>query len=396
MSPRHERYASPASAGRQPVFNLPPVLVWTLVVLFAVHLLREYVLDSETARQVAPGARLHPDPGHRFRGRASARRGGRTDLDLRRPTPFFTPIGRISSSTRCGSPLSAVPSPGASAPVRFLGFLGRGAPRAPRSISRSTRSDIVPLVGASAAISAHMAGAAVSHSAGRGRSSGFRGRVRRPIAGRRRRSSMALRDPTRPDLPRRLVRHSTSSSAFSAAMAALPPARSPGRPISAASSPVSCSFRSSIPVPRRPASLDQALLRCSLSMPSAPLIVTRRRTAGICGGPIVRSVDGGGRAPGSGGHSDDRCPHSCSRRGETSPTIAPDKADLGGRGRTCRAQDRRPGRRRPRPARRHRFGTRHRQGDRPPRGRHPRRPGRHDHDPRCRHLPRERDHQRRS
>ena len=39
------------AAGRQRVFNLPPVLVAAIAVLFAVHILREYVLGREAATE---------------------------------------------------------------------------------------------------------------------------------------------------------------------------------------------------------------------------------------------------------------------------------------------------------------------------------------------------------
>jgi membrane associated rhomboid family serine protease len=146
------------AAGRQRVFNLPPVLVATMAVLFAVHILREYVLGENAATEFLLALAFIPirviDAAVVLPGGTGARIWTFVSYALLH-ADWTHLIFNMLWLAAFGSAVAW-----RFGPARFLGFSAVGA-AAGAALHLAIHPDgIVPLVGASAAISAHMAGAA--------------------------------------------------------------------------------------------------------------------------------------------------------------------------------------------------------------------------------------------
>jgi membrane associated rhomboid family serine protease len=180
------------ATGRQRVFNLPPVLVVLIAILFATHVLREYVLGRDASVEFLLALAFIPirviDAAVMLPGGAGARvwtfltyaflHADWAHLIFN--TLWLTAFGS-AVAWRFGA-------------LRFLGFSAVGA-IAGSALHLALHPDsVVPLVGASAAISAHMAGAARFAFSGPGPLIGMQGggaaAYRRPAPP----LAMALRD----------------------------------------------------------------------------------------------------------------------------------------------------------------------------------------------------------
>jgi membrane associated rhomboid family serine protease len=173
----------PSSTGRQSVFNLPPVLVAMIAVLFAVHAVREYILGAEAAVEFLLALAFIPirvvDPDILLPGGAGARIWSFVSYALLHAdwahlifnTLWLAAFGSIVA-WRFGA-------------ARFVGYSAVGAVAGAALHLLLHPTDLVPLVGASAAISAHMAGAARFAFSGPGTLIGFQGAgpaaYRRPV-----------------------------------------------------------------------------------------------------------------------------------------------------------------------------------------------------------------------
>ncbi len=146
------------AAGRQRIFNLPPVLVAVIALLFAIHILREYVLGRQAAVELLLAMAFIPirvvDAAVLLPGGAGARVWTFVSYALLHAdwahlifnTLWLAAFGS-AVAWRFGT-------------ARFLGFSAVGAIAGASLHLALEPTSMVPLVGASAAISAHMAGAA--------------------------------------------------------------------------------------------------------------------------------------------------------------------------------------------------------------------------------------------
>jgi membrane associated rhomboid family serine protease len=180
------------AAGRQRVFNLPPVLVVFIAVLFAVHILRDYVLGQGAATEFLLALAFIPirtlDAAVMLPGGTGARIWTFVTYALLHAdwshlifnTLWLAAFGS-AVAWRFGS-------------ARFLGYSAVGAAAGAALHLAIHPTGMVPLVGASAAISAHMAGAARFAFSGPGPFIGMQGAgaaaYRRPAPP----LSMAIRD----------------------------------------------------------------------------------------------------------------------------------------------------------------------------------------------------------
>lgn len=161
------------AAGRQRVFNLPPVLVATIVVLFAVHILRDYVLGREASVEFLLALAFIPirviDAAVMLPGGAGARIWTFVSYALLHADwahLIFNTLWLAAFGSAVAWRFGA---------VRFLGYSAVGAAAGAALHLALYPTGIVPLVGASAAISAHMAGAARFAFAGPGPFVGLQG-----------------------------------------------------------------------------------------------------------------------------------------------------------------------------------------------------------------------------
>ena len=193
------------AAGRQRVFNLPPVLVGTIAVLFAVHVLRDYVLGPDAAVEFLLALAFIPirviDAAVVLPGGTGARIWSFLTYAL-----LHADWAHLIFNTLW---LAAFGSPVAwrFGAARFLGFSAVGAVAGAALHLALHPTGMVPLVGASAAISAHMAGAGRFVFAGpAARFIGLQGAG--AAAYRRPAPPLAMAHPRPPGghLPRRLVR----------------------------------------------------------------------------------------------------------------------------------------------------------------------------------------------
>jgi membrane associated rhomboid family serine protease len=146
------------AAGRQRVFNLPPVLVGLIAVLVAVHVLRDYVLGREAATEFLLALAFIPirvvDAAVSLPGGAGARVWTFVTyafLHADWSHLIFNTLWLMAFGSAVAWRFGA---------VRFLGFSAVGA-IAGAALHLALHPDsVVPLVGASAAVSAHMAAAA--------------------------------------------------------------------------------------------------------------------------------------------------------------------------------------------------------------------------------------------
>ena len=233
---------------RQPFFNIPSVIVGLLVVILGIQALESFVLDTYTGDLIiwdfgfVPAGLTAPQtlPPEVLTGAArlwtfvtySLLHGGWEHVGFNALwlAAFGSPL-----AWRFGT-------------ARFLLFSAVAAIAGALVHLAIFPFDARPLVGASAAISAHMAGAARFVFAAGGpmwRPAGTAA-YRLPAA------PLADRHPRPPraGLPRRLVRPQPALRHRHHQPGASPPARSPGTPISAASSPACCSSPCSIPCAR--------------------------------------------------------------------------------------------------------------------------------------------------
>jgi len=180
------------AAGRQRVFNLPPVLVATIALLFAMHIVRDYVLGPDAAVEFLLALAFIPirviDPDVVLPGGAGARIWTFVSYALLHAdwvhlifnTLWLAAFGS-AVAWRFGT-------------ARFIGYSAVGAAAGAALHLALHSTGVVPLVGASAAISAHMAGAARFAFLGPGPLIGFQGAgpaaYRRPAPP----LSVALRD----------------------------------------------------------------------------------------------------------------------------------------------------------------------------------------------------------
>ena len=279
------------AAGRQRVFNLPPVLVGTIAVLFAVHVLRDYVLGPDAAVEFLLALAFIPirviDAAVVLPGGAGARIWTFLTYAFLH-ADWAHLIFNTLWLAAFGSPLAW--RFGTVALPRLLGGR-RGRRRAPSPRSPSDRHG---------AAGRRLGGDLGAHG---GRSPVRLRRAGGPLLGLQGAGAAAYRRPAPPlavassatarvHLPRACGSDSTCSSACSAATAASLRGRSPGRPISAASSPASCSFRSSIR--SRPHRLGvrstSVLLQCILSSAArAPIVADRGAGGGHLTGGRPRS-----------------------------------------------------------------------------------------------------------
>lgn len=180
------------ATGRQRVFNLPPVLVAAFAVLFAVHILREYVLGRDAAVEFLLTFAFIPlrviDGSLGLPGGGGARIWTFLSYGLLHADwahLIFNTLWLAAFGSAVAWRFGA---------ARFIGYSAVGAAAGAALHLALHPTDIVPLVGASAAISAHMAGAARFAFVGPGPFAGLQGAgaaaYRRPVPP----LSMALRD----------------------------------------------------------------------------------------------------------------------------------------------------------------------------------------------------------
>lgn len=151
-------FPNPSPSTRQPILNLPPVIAITIVVLVAIHALRLYWLDTDADMQVIldfafiPIRELQPEA---FAGLAAG--GARVWSFL---TYAFLHGDWTHVAINCfwlaafGTPLAR-----RFGAARFLAFSAIGAIAGAALHLAVFPNSLVPMVGASAAISAQMAGA---------------------------------------------------------------------------------------------------------------------------------------------------------------------------------------------------------------------------------------------
>jgi len=180
------------AAGRQRVFNLPPVLVACVAVLFAFHVLREYILGPEAAIEFLLSLAFIPartfDAAIVLPGGEGARAWTFVTYALLHAdwahlifnTLWLTAFGG-AVAWRFGT-------------WRFLGFSAVGAISGAALHLGIYPNGMIPLVGASAAISAHMAAAARFAFVGHGPFIGYQGGGAAPYRRPAPPLSMALRD----------------------------------------------------------------------------------------------------------------------------------------------------------------------------------------------------------
>lgn len=183
---------APAAAGRQRVFNLPPVLVAVIAALFAVQVLRDYVLGPAAAIDFLVAFSFIParvmESGLGLPGGEGARLWTFVTYALLHGDwahLIFNTLWLAAFGTAVAWRFG---------PWRFLGFSAVGAITGAALHLGLYPTSVVPLVGASAAISAHMAAAARFAFLGPGPYIGFQGggpaAYRRPAPP----LGMALRD----------------------------------------------------------------------------------------------------------------------------------------------------------------------------------------------------------
>lgn len=180
------------ATGRQRIFNLPPVLVAAIAILFAMHILRDYVLGRDAAVELLLALAFIPirviDAAVLLPGGAGARIWTFVSYALLHADwahLIFNTLWLAAFGSAVAWRFGA---------VRFLGYSAVGAAAGAALHLALHPTGMVPLVGASAAISAHMAGAARFAFAGPGPFIGLQGggaaAYRRPAPP----LSMALRD----------------------------------------------------------------------------------------------------------------------------------------------------------------------------------------------------------
>jgi membrane associated rhomboid family serine protease len=180
-------HSSHVPSERQPMFNIPTVVVATVGVLFLIHLIRTYALPPADDQWVVLAFAFIPARVTEATSLAGVLPGG----DAARVWSFLTYAFLHGSWSHVGFNslwLVAFGSPlawrfGAG---RFLLFSAAGAIGGALAQLGLHPGEVTPMVGASAAISAHMAPASSSPPADP--SSDSRARATRPIASRRRRS----------------------------------------------------------------------------------------------------------------------------------------------------------------------------------------------------------------
>lgn len=152
---------SPPPSVRQPVFNLPNVVTWSALVLLGIHLIRTQFLDANADFEVVMTFAFIPVRITHAATVAAALPGGEGAVVW----TFFTyallhadwshVIFNVLWLAAFGSPLAW-----RFGTARFLAFSAAGAIGGALLHLVVHASEMVPMVGASAAISAHMAGAA--------------------------------------------------------------------------------------------------------------------------------------------------------------------------------------------------------------------------------------------
>ena len=180
------------AAGRQRVFNLPPVLVALVAILFGLHILREYVLGQGAAVEMLLALAFIPlrvvDGSLGLPGGEGARAWTFVTYAFLHADWAHLIFNTLWLAAFGGAVAWRFGA------VRFLGFSAMGAIAGAALHLALTPSAMVPLVGASAAISAHMAAAARFAFLGPGPYVGFQGggpaAYRRPAPP----LAMALRD----------------------------------------------------------------------------------------------------------------------------------------------------------------------------------------------------------
>lgn len=147
------------AAGRQRVFNLPPVLVALIVLLVALHMLRAHVLSAEAAADMLfalafiPIREVDPDIAASLPGGSGARIWSFASYALLHGD-WAHLVFNLLWLAAFGSAV-----PWRFGPLRFLGYSLVGAVAGAAVHLALFPRGLTPLVGASAAISAHMAGA---------------------------------------------------------------------------------------------------------------------------------------------------------------------------------------------------------------------------------------------
>ena len=147
----------PQSADRQPIFNIPPVLLAILVILIAIHLVRETLLTDAQSVWVILNFAYFPGRPDIFLGQEQVA-GSEiwSFLTYSLLHADWTHLGLNSLwMVAFGSPLAW-----RFGPVRFLAFSAAAVVAGAAVHAIANSGDQLPMIGASAAVSAHMAGAA--------------------------------------------------------------------------------------------------------------------------------------------------------------------------------------------------------------------------------------------